>query len=407
MFLNYSLFIIHHSLFINFTTHGVGEMKIIHILTDSNVGGAGILLENLLKHTSLPKEDITVALPRGAAMAERYASCGVGVEEMNICPDRSFSPRDLPYLTSFLRERKPDILHTHAALGARWAAFRAGVPLRLATRHCAYPVSRINSSLPLRLLRRATDRALTHLTVATAYAAEENLCKLGIPRKKILLIRNGAEPLAEYSYAERAERREALGISQDAFVVGAVGRLVPVKGHMTLLSAARILLSRHTGYRFLLVGGGEEEERLRRAALAPPLRGRVIFTGEVRDTAPYVNLFDVAVNCSVGTETSCLALSEAMSIGLPCIASDFGGNPELVHEGENGLLFPVGDAAALAACIERLREDSALRHRLSVGAKKRFLACLNAEAMAREYDALYRRLFREFCTKAHTRTRKG
>lgn len=383
------------------------NMKIMHVLTDSNVGGAGILLENFLKHTSLPKNGITVALPRGARMAERYVACGVRVEELAIRPDCSFSVRDLPLLTAYLRQKSPDILHTHASLGARMAAMGAHIPIRLATRHCAYPVGRVNSALPLRLLRRASDRALTCLTVATAHAAEENLIRLGIPREKILLIRNGAEPLTEYSYADRAAMRDRLGIPQDAFVVGAVGRLVPVKGHMTLLAAARILLSRHTGYRFLLVGGGEEEERLRRAADAPPLRGCVIFTGEVRDTAPYVNLFDAAVNCSVGTETSCLALSEAMSIGLPCIASDFGGNPELVREGENGLLFPVGDSAALAACIERVRGDAALRHRLSVGARERFRNSLNAEAMARAYDALYRCLFREFCTKSASCARKG
>ena len=378
----------------------------MHILTDSNVGGAGILLENFFRHTLLKKDDITVVLPRSARMAERYAACGIQVEELPISPDRSFAPRDLPLLASYLHKKTPDILHTHAALGARIAAVGTHIPIRIATRHCAYPVKNFNASLPMRLLRRATDRAICRLTVATAHAAEENLMHLGIPREKIFLIRNGAEPLDEYTYAQRAVGRAKLGIPPDCFVVGAVGRLVPVKGHMTLLGAARILLSRHTGYRFLLVGGGEEEENLRRAASAPPLRGRVIFAGEVRDVAPYVNLFDVAVNCSVGTETSCLALSEAMSIGLPCIASNFGGNPELICEGENGLLFPVGDAAALAVCIERLYTDPVLRRHLSAGARKRFLYDLHAEGMARKYDALYRRLFEEFCTK-NTRARKG
>ena len=382
-------------------------MKIIHILTDSNVGGAGILLENFLRHTALPKEDITVVLPRGAKMAERYAACGARVEELPICPDRSFSLRDLPSLHAYLEKSRVDILHTHASLGARIAAMGTRIPVRIATRHCAYPVETFNASLPMRLLRRATDRAICHLTVATAHAAEENLVRLGIPRGKIFLIRNGAEPLAKYTYAKRAEGREALGIGQDCFAVGTVGRLVPVKGLMTLLGAAKILLSRHTGYRFLLVGGGEEEENLRRAASATPLCGRVIFTGEVRDVAPYVNLFDVAVNCSVGTETSCLALSEAMSLGIPCIASDFGGNPELVRDGENGLLFPAGDSYALAERIERLRNSPSLYRKLVRGAAERFAKDLNAEGMAREYDALYRRLFAEFCTDACARARNG
>ena len=133
----------------------------------------------------------------------------------------------------------------------------------------------------------------------------------------------------------------------------------------------------------------------------------MIFTGEVRDVEPYVNLFDAAVNCSVGTETSCLALSEAMSLGIPCIASDFGGNPELVREGENGFLFPVGDSYALAERIERLRNSAPLYRKLARGAEKRFAKDLNARGMAGKYDELYRRLYDEFCTDARARVRSA
>ena len=374
-------------------------MRILHILTDSNTGGAGILLENLLRCTSLPKEDICVALPRGAAMAERYADCGVRVEELPIRPDASFCLGDLSRIGKFLHRERPDILHTHAALGARLAAMQNRIPVRIATRHCAYPVGNFAGSLPMRMLHRATERALTSLTVATAEAAVKNLRQLGIPQERICLIRNGAMPLKGLSCAARLELRDSLGIPGDAFVVGAVGRMVPVKGFLTLLGAAKILLSQHTGVHFLLVGGGEQEEILHRAAEAPPLRGRVIFTGEVRDVSSFVNLFDVAVNCSVGTETSCLALSEAMSLGIPCIASDFGGNPELVREGENGLLFPAGDPAALAERITRLMHDRALLHRLAKGAETRYRRDLHAMGMAAAYDGLYRRLWEEYLVK--------
>lgn len=382
-------------------------MKILHVLTDSNTGGAGILLENLLRHTGLPKKDICVALPQGAAMASRYADCGVQVAELPILPDRSFSLQGLPYLCRFVASQKPDILHTHASLGARLAGARVGVPIRIATRHCAYPVGRAAGCLPMRLIRRAADRTLTSLTVATAEAAADNLKRLGIPKERILLIRNGAEPLKKTSLSERLALRQKLGIGADAFVVGMVGRMVPVKGGITLLGAARILLSRHTGYHFLFIGGGEEEENLRRAASASPLAGHVTFTGEVRDVSPFVNLFDVAVNCSIGTETSCLALSEAMSLGIPCIASDFGGNPEMVRERENGLLFPAGDAAALALRIERLCRDSTLYRRLREGATMRFESELQAAKMSDAYDRLYCRLFADYRQKSTAEIANG
>lgn len=370
-------------------------MKIIHVLTDSNIGGAGILLESLLQHTGIPLSDFCVLLPRDARMAERYAALGVRVCEAAIRPDTSLAPRDLPILLRFLYTERPDILHTHGALGARIAATLARVPIRLATRHCAYPVGPLSGSLPLRLLHGGLDRCLTTLTVATAEAAADNLVALGIPRTRILTIRNGARALTPLSPKERYAARARLGIGEEDFVIGMAARLVAVKGHDILLSAAKILLSQHTGYRFLIIGGGVEEERLRKAAARPPLDGRVLLLGEVADVSLCLGVCDVAVNCSRGTETACLALSEAMSLGLPCVASDYGGNPELVRDGENGLLFPTGDAAALAACLTRLRTDRALYARLSCGALVRFREALSAPRMAATYDRLYRRLYEE------------
>lgn len=369
-------------------------MKIIHILTDSNVGGAGILLESLLRHTGLPKEDICVILPRGAAMAERYAALGVRVLPTLSCPDRSFALRDLPRLFRIMRQERPTVVHTHAALGGRIAAALARVPVPIATRHCAYPVG-IRGTAPFRFLNRLADTLLCRMTVATAEAAAANLRDLGIPAEKICLIRNGGEALTPLSPVEKHAARAALGISEGDFVLGMSARLVRVKGQDTLLDAAELLLSRHTGYRFLFVGGGEDEKRLRRRVAGSPLAEHVLFVGEVRDVAPYVNLFDVAVNCSSGTETSCLALSEAMSLGIPCIASDFGGNTEMIRQGENGLLFPVGDAAALGDRIMRLRGDPALYRRLCAGARRLYMTSLRAEMMAAEYDRLYERLAAE------------
>jgi glycosyltransferase involved in cell wall biosynthesis len=81
-----------------------------------------------------------------------------------------------------------------------------------------------------------------------------------------------------------------------------------------------------------------------------------------------------------------------MSLGIPCIASRYGGNPEMVREGENGLLFPARQEAALAAAIERLRTDRALYVQLSRGAGARFVRELRAQEMAAKYDALYAEL---------------
>lgn len=369
-------------------------MRVMHILSDSNVGGAGILLENLLRHTGLPKEDICVVLPRGAAMAARYRALGFAVRDVLRVPDRSLAVRDLSVILREIRSFRPSILHTHASLIGRIAAFLAGVPVRIATRHCAYPAGRAGHPWR-RLLHRAGDALLSTCTVATAHAAKSNLIELGIPPDKIVMIRNGAEPLSPMSQEERKARRQALGMDQRSFCLGMAARLAPVKGQDLLLRAAKELRERGEKVHVLLVGEGEERENLKKLAHELQIAEHVTLTGYTDKPADYVNLFDLAANCSRGTETSCLALSEAMSLGIPAVASDFGGNPEMVREGENGLLFPAEDVAGLARAITQLLHDPALYRTLSQGAQHRFRTEFTATDMAEKYDALYRRLVHE------------
>ena len=108
----------------------------------------------------------------------------------------------------------------------------------------------------------------------------------------------------------------------------------------------------------------------------------------VDDVAPYMNITDINVNCSIGTETSSLALSEGMSLGIPAIVSDYGGNPYMVHNGVNGYMFPKRDARDLSEKI-LLFENKELYKRLSYGAIARFEKELNARRMTKDTEKLY------------------
>ena len=114
----------------------------------------------------------------------------------------------------------------------------------------------------------------------------------------------------------------------------------------------------------------------------------MIFTGFCENVSEYMSLFDINVNCSVGTETSSLALSEGMSLGIPAIASDYGGNPYMVRDGVNGFLYPQGNSEELAKKI-LLLEDDKLYERLSGGARARFDNELNSKRMTRLTEELY------------------
>ena len=150
------------------------------------------------------------------------------------------------------------------------------------------------------------------------------------------------------SDAERAELRRSLNIADSTFVCGISARLEPYKGHSYLFDTMKTVLETHPDTVLLVIGGGTCGAELKEQAKSLGIADHVRFTGFVNDVAPYYNIMDLNLNCSWGTETSCLALSEGMSLYVPAVATTYGGNPYMITEGVNGLLVPEKDSPAMA-----------------------------------------------------------
>jgi glycosyltransferase involved in cell wall biosynthesis len=217
---------------------------------------------------------------------------------------------------------------------------------------------------------------------------------MGVDAERISVIINGAKPLKMASASEIEAMRARLGVARGERIVGICARLEKCKDHETFLRAAEIICRKSRDYRFLIVGEGSQRRALEDLAGRLGIAERVTFTGFCDNVAEYMSLFDVNVNCSVGTETSSLALSEGMSLGIPAIASDYGGNPYMVRDGVNGFLYPQGNADELATRI-LLLEDDALYRRLSAGAYERFCRELNAKRMTCATEELYVELLKK------------
>ena len=143
----------------------------------------------------------------------------------------------------------------------------------------------------------------------------------------------------------------------------------------------------------LVVGDGSEMENLKKQAAALEISDRVIFAGFKLDMAPYYAVMDVGVNCSYGTETTPLAITEAMALGVPSIASDFGGNPDTVTDGYDGVVIPQKDSARLCDAILSLYNDREKLAFLSANAKKSYDEKYSAKIMTEKYEKLYINLF--------------
>ena len=190
---------------------------------------------------------------------------------------------------------------------------------------------------------------------------------------------------------EQAELKKSLGIGENVFVCGISARLEDYKGHSYLLPTIKTVAEKYPDTVCLIIGGGTQESALKKQAEELGITENVRFTGFVNDVAPYYNIMDLNLNCSIGTETSSLALSEGMSLSVPAIATTYGGNPYMITDGVNGFLVPERDSAAMAEKICLLTRDKDLLNTLSRGAREMYELKFTASAMTRQLESLYER----------------
>lgn len=369
-------------------------MRVLHVISDQNIGGAGVLLTTLLRNFDGARVSSIVAMPRGSLLRERVEALGIPVRALEHRADR-YSAASVREISDLIREAGAEVIHANAALNARIAARRCGVA-SLHTRHCCYPPSGVWRFSPVRYLGGVWNRFYSDRVIATADAAAEDLLALGIPRERIEVIINGSEAIREVEDGELAQARATWGVRENDFVVGICARLEPCKGHETFLRAARRLMEEHPDipFRFLVVGEGSRRKALEEMAERLSILPWVTFTGFVRDMAPVYRLLRVNVNCSTGTETSCLALSEGMSAGVPCVVSDYGGNAAMIGESEAGIVYPVGDYEALADAVGRIATDAALENRMRIAALDRYRTHYTAKRMADRVTEVYEKILR-------------
>jgi glycosyltransferase involved in cell wall biosynthesis len=219
-------------------------------------------------------------------------------------------------------------------------------------------------------------------------AVADGLVQAGIPRHSCHVVYNCVEPGA-VGGRDRPEARAALGLPADAFVVGSIASIRPVKGIDILLRAARECLDL-PDLRVVIVGP-VKDAAVERLARDPGWRGRLLLPGFVPRAGGLAGAFDVFAMPS-RAEGLCRALLEAMSQGICPVVSDAGGMKEVVRAGRDGLVVPRGDVPALAAAIRHLHGRRGLIHDLGAEARHRVAALCSPAAMAERVERAYRRV---------------
>lgn len=361
------------------------KMKVLHVLTDKNIGGAGRWLLYYLKYHNREKFEVKVVLPEDSLLCGEVRALHVPVLPMKEMEDRSYDRKAAAALAKLFRQEKPDIVHTHASMTARMVARRAKVPMIFNTKHC---MEGSPGPLPKKIIRRAINHRFSDRIIAVSKAVRKSMIAGGTDPKQIITVYNGIERIPIPTAEEKAALLSSFGGKEGEKAVGMVARLEEVKDHETFLLAAQKVLEKRKDVRFYIIGDGSLREELERRTAELGIGEKVTFTGFLKDIEKMEGALDIAVITSKA-EALCLSILESMIAGIPAVGTDSGGVAEVIKHGENGFLVPIGDSDALAERLEELLADDEKRRTFGEQAKKDAESTFLADKMTRRIEKLY------------------
>ncbi|MCL2576026.1 MAG: glycosyltransferase family 4 protein [Defluviitaleaceae bacterium] len=371
------------------------KYKILHVISDTNIGGAGRVLLVFLANFNRELFDVSVVLPKGSLLLPEIQKLGIRTIEFDGIADKSLALGAIKGLKNLYKEENPDIIHSHASLSARIAAKMAKIKV-VHTRHSVYTSQSTSmqqsykKKFPYRHIAGALNNYLSDIIIAASPAAKISLMETGTKQRKTVIIYNAIDGLTAISEQDKRAYRHKYGIADDDFVCCMIARIEKVKGHSYVLKAAQMVQWEDPKVKFLLVGTGSEEAAMKKLAQVMELNN-VIFTGFVPDVSEILNISHVQINASFSEATS-LALLEGLSLGMPAIATDVGGNPFVINDGVNGVLFESKDYAALYKAIMDLKGNTAEYEHLSKRAKEIFNERFTASVHTQKVEDVYRKL---------------
>ncbi|MBI4303187.1 MAG: glycosyltransferase [Chloroflexi bacterium] len=369
------------------------RMTVLFPITDLAMDGAQRQLLELVK--GLDKERFTpivLTIRPGGSQEQEFKEVP-GLQVISLDQKHKYDFSCLFKVSDVIRRMKVDVVQpflTPATFFGLLPALWCGTPVKIATERLASG-RRTGVRFGFRfylvvedLLSRSAD-----WVIANSEAGKEYLIHRGISPRRARVIYNGLN-LSRLSARKEAvdEVRRRLGVSSEGKVVGMMARLFPQKRHAVFLQAAAIVTRWFPETKFALVGDGPLRSNLESLAQELGLSRNVVFLGEQREVGPYVSAFDIAVMTSE-TEGCSNSILEAMALGKPVVATDVGGNRELINNGETGVLVTPGDAEAVASAIGVLLRDQQATEAMGRRARECVVRRFSVESMVSQYQALY------------------
>lgn len=358
-------------------------MKIIHSEAATDFGGQE---HRIFKEMIAMREGghhLEAVCQPHAELAQRLKQENFVVHTFNMDGHLNFL-KGVIQLRHILKAGHFDVLNTHSrrdSILCATAARLAGTPLIVRTRHLA---NRVNSLL--------SYTWLPHCVTSDSHFVRQQLIKKGVPPERI---ENIYTPLLRKMPSERVSLRNELGLSPSDVVVGCVAAMRPQKGHVDLVRAMAPLFQTHDNLHLVMVGEGEPIfQTLTHQLKALKLERRIHLVGRRDDASQLMTDFDIFCLLT-RQEASGMVFLEAASARLPVIGTDVGGVPEMLVDGQTGLLVKVDDDQGLRDAMTRLIEDPELRKKMGQAGHARIwddsTTEFTPEALVRRTEQCYRK----------------
>ena len=385
-----------------------GRLSIVHVIARLNVGGAALHVLQLAREQERRGHHVLVVagtLAEGEESMEYIADeLGVGVLKLPVL-QRPLSVRAdtsaILQLRELIRQRQPDVLHTHTAkAGAtgRLGALAAGRARPRAVVHTyhGHVLSGYFSRRWERVFRRI-ERLLAHATgrlVAVSDEVRDDLVAFGVaPAERFTVVPYGFD-LPEWGPADEKARRRVrgeLGLADDTLAIGWAGRLTAIKRPLDLVRTLRAVRDDGVEAVLVLVGDGEDRPGVEALARDLGVSEHCRLVGFQQRIREWYAAADLSLLTSANEGTPVVAI-ESLAAERPVVATRAGGTATVVTDGESGYLLPVGDTAGLALRVAELARDPELRARLGRNGAADVRTRFATGRMADELEAVYRQL---------------
>lgn len=364
--------------------------RMVYLITGLSVGGAETQLVRVARELTHRGWEVTVVslLPPQAYVAD-LERAGIHASTLGMSR-RVPDPRAIIRLARLLQLSKPHILHSymfHANILARVTRLFVEVPVLISSVRTLHEQNRWRE-----VLYRLTD-SLCDVTTHVCRTGAERYVRIGaVPARKMRHIPNGVDTdVFRPDPVVRVRLRSELGV-EGSFVWLAVGRFEPPKDHPTMLQAFANIAHNHPNSLLLLVGDGPLRREIEAMASALGIQSRVRFLGLRQDISHLMNVAD-AYLMSSSREGLPNVLLEAHSTGLPIVATDVGGNREVVLDGKTGFIVPSRNPDALAQAMQRMMDlDESERSQMGVAGRQHIIQNYSMEHVVQQWEDLYREL---------------